>query len=730
MIKKVKIQSADDKYRMLFYSNPLPMWVWENSTGKFLAVNDAAVEHYGYTRDEFMKMKVTQIRPIEDIPLFTKFNQDTAIFQRRKGSWKHIKKDGTLIDVEFFSDKIEFEGKEARLVLINDITDKKKKEEQLILSNQILERIGSLVVVANFLGKIIYASKSIKNILGFKPEDVLGDKWWKLTCYDEQEREAEKEYIIQCANGNIPPRTEQYEKAIKDKNGNMHYILWHETLGPKGLVIGIGHDITQRKIAEDELYKAKQFTQSILSNIHDVIYSLDGDMNYTFISPNCIELTGYDKNEFLSDASLVKKCIYAEDIDLVNQYLKEIHEGKDGYRSEFRIVTKSGKVKWVVNKGKAFLINKKLVRIDGSITDITESKEAKNKLEDSEKKYRNLIEKAGEGIFTSDFNGNFTYVNPKCELLTEYKANELIGKNFTILIPEDRTKKVMGFYRSQFEGRKKETTFEFPIITKSGNIKWVSQTAIMNIIDKRVHSFICIIHDITEKKLLSDQLIQKNKELDTFIYKASHDLKGPLASVIGLTNLAKDEIKDPTALEYFRMVEQSTSRLNNILLNLIQITKISRGAVEKTSIQFKNFVENILSSLSNIKGFDEMDFQLNIQQLKPFMTDEKIFLSIMQNLIENIIKYRKEGTKNCFGKIKFTEISNGVKIILSDNGIGIGAEHLPKVYEMFYRATTNSMGSGLGLFIVKTAVDKLGGRIELESKEKSGTTFTLFFPKE
>jgi PAS domain S-box-containing protein len=125
------LQESEEKYRLIFSKNPMPMWVYESNTFCFLAVNDAALEHYGYTRDEFMKLKVTEIRPPSEVARFLKANTIRAQSIRNAGIWKHMKKNGQQIDVEILAESIQYDGKNAKLVLINDITDKLKADRQL-----------------------------------------------------------------------------------------------------------------------------------------------------------------------------------------------------------------------------------------------------------------------------------------------------------------------------------------------------------------------------------------------------------------------------------------------------------------------------------------------------------------------------------------------------------------------------------------------------------------------
>lgn len=158
------------------------------------------------------------------------------------------------------------EGKVIGLVGIGrDITERKQAEEKLQLSDQILQRVSALVLVADPQGNIVYVSPAAKTILGYEPEELLGDNWWKLSPSVPIEAQAEKEYVGRAAHGVVPIPTEAYERSIRDRWGNIHWISWVDTAGPGDLLIGVGHDITERKQAEIERQTLLEIMQGIAS---------------------------------------------------------------------------------------------------------------------------------------------------------------------------------------------------------------------------------------------------------------------------------------------------------------------------------------------------------------------------------------------------------------------------------------------------------------------------------
>jgi signal transduction histidine kinase len=232
--------------------------------------------------------------------------------------------------------------------------------------------------------------------------------------------------------------------------------------------------------------------------------------------------------------------------------------------------------------------------------------------------------------------------------------------------------------------------------------------------------------DITDRKRTEKELVETNQELDTFFYKASHDLKGPLASVMGIVNLARLENTDPLNEKYFTMIETSVKRLDRTLLDLIELARTRKGTSKISLINVRTLVEEILHSLRHLPDFGRINFEVKIDNQIELKADKVLVLSVFQNLIHNAINYCNH--QSPWVRIKVEKEGAGVLLEISDNGDGIPATIKDKVFEMFYRGHPDSSGSGLGLFIVKNALEKMEGKISFESELGKGTVFTVHIP--
>ncbi len=219
----------------------------------------------------------------------------------------------------------------------------------------------------------------------------------------------------------------------------------------------------------------------------------------------------------------------------------------------------------------------------------------------------------------------------------------------------------------------------------------------------------------------------KNTELDSFFYRVSHDLKGPIASLMGLHNLVVREVTDDLSMQYFTMYQAQINRINNIVMGLIGLTQMKHLEDIRVKIDFPSLVEECIESYGYFENFKNIKFIKEIDPQLNFYSEWAIINTILQNLIENAIKYSQK--ENPFIKISIKNELDKIRIEVEDNGQGIDETHQVKIFDMFYRASERTKGSsGLGLYILKRAVERLTGTIELKSKLNEGSIFTVRLP--
>jgi signal transduction histidine kinase len=226
-----------------------------------------------------------------------------------------------------------------------------------------------------------------------------------------------------------------------------------------------------------------------------------------------------------------------------------------------------------------------------------------------------------------------------------------------------------------------------------------------------------------ELRIQNDELAKVNKEMDSFIYSVSHNIRSPLASVLGLLDLAvrDDQARDRFFSEYFSMMNRSIKKLDDTLREILDYSRNARSEIQVEEIDVRQVIGLNLEQLKYLSGFENMQVQIKVVQDEAFYADKARLSVILCNLISNSIKYRDPNKTENRLSISFLLANRTAELSVEDNGIGIAEEVLPNVFNMFFRGTEKSDGAGLGLYIVKESVSKLKGEVTIESRVGHGT---------
>lgn len=231
-------------------------------------------------------------------------------------------------------------------------------------------------------------------------------------------------------------------------------------------------------------------------------------------------------------------------------------------------------------------------------------------------------------------------------------------------------------------------------------------------------------------RLQNEELKKINRELDSFVYSVSHNLRAPLMSLLGLLKLVEIESDNPQLdlKPYFAMMNHSIAKLDDTLKEILDYSKNARTEVRKEKIDLHKLVEESFERLMYLPGSDLITRSVNVEGTAELWQDQSRLVVILNNLMSNAIKYRDETKDRCFIEVLCHVDEAHLTIIFRDNGIGIPEPFLGKVFDMFYRATERSEGAGLGLYIVKETLDKLSGSISVDSRPGESTVFKIVVP--
>lgn len=225
----------------------------------------------------------------------------------------------------------------------------------------------------------------------------------------------------------------------------------------------------------------------------------------------------------------------------------------------------------------------------------------------------------------------------------------------------------------------------------------------------------------TEKKL--------NEELDNFVYRTSHDLRAPVSSCLGLIDIALGSQDIEEVHRYLQLQQKSLVRMDKFITDVLHYSRNHRIETNVLPINLEQIFGEMMEQVTYSKQAEGIIFSFENKSDKPFYSDALRLQMIFNNLISNAIRYHDRKKTNPFLQVIADFKENEWQISFQDNGIGIAPDVLPKIFEMFYRGTKQSDGSGVGLYIVKQALEKINGRIECESSLGIGTIFTIYLPE-
>ena|ERR1035437_1237417 len=233
-----------------------------------------------------------------------------------------------------------------------------------------------------------------------------------------------------------------------------------------------------------------------------------------------------------------------------------------------------------------------------------------------------------------------------------------------------------------------------------------------------------------EKVLISinGELNKINSELDRFVYSVSHELRSPLASIMGLHSIIDQNLMDEGNKEIYVLINKSIIKMDETIHDILDYSKNSRKEIKTEKIDFGTLIEDAFLHINYINPGFSFDKRIKVKLSEPFYSDKGRIKVILNNLISNSMKYGKKQYPDSFIDIKVVVNSRKIVLKISDNGIGIKQECLPRIFEMFYRATFASNGTGLGLYIAKECIEKLNGTIKVKSEFGKGTIFSIEIP--
>jgi PAS domain S-box-containing protein len=449
---------------------------------------------------------------------------------------------------------------------------------------------------------------------------------------------------------------------------------------------------------------------------------------------------GYKKEDVGKTSKWWFDRIHPEDSLKMSVKLYSFLEQKtEKWQDEYRFQCADGSYKYVFDRG--FLVkdaNGKPIRMIGAIQDVTKQKEEEQRL----RLLETVITQTKDAVMITDIDTsnsaipNIIFVNSAFTDMTGYPAEEVIGKSPEMffgkksdILEFDKLKTAIQQY--------KECFVETISYKKNGEEFWVNFSMIPVTDKEGEHShWISIQRDVTEEKerekereQLIRELTQNNKDLKQFSYITSHNLRAPLSNLTGLLNLIEDiNIEDPELKEIITGFSKSTHLLNETINDLVKVIIIKDNpSIQKEKVLIKDVFENVFNQLSFLISVNKPILKIDLEDVTILDINKSYLESIFLNLLTNAIKYR-DPNRQLRVNIATKVVDDKLIITFKDNGIGIDLEkNKEKIFGLYQRFHNYPDSKGLGLYLVKSQVESMGGTISVASTVGKGTTFTIIF---
>ena len=756
-----KLKENEEKYRALYNNAPLS-YQSLNEDGSFKDVNPTWLSTLGYEREEVIGKNYVDFLHPDWKPHFEK-------------NFPEFKKRGSISDVQFkikhkegnYLD-ISFEGcvgynpdgsfKQTYCVF-QDITERKKAEE-------IIKESETRLRFAQIAGQIGIWSVNLRTGDQYLSEVAASFHGLPEGTY------AKEDMFGMVPEEDLPALNKAFEKAVTEgKPFDVEHRIINKKTGKRTLIHARGKtsfnadgeaiilqgtalDITEGKKAEEELRLSRErlIIAQHIAKMGD--YTWDVDTGEVTWSDSLFDLLKYDKNEVIDYAKVNAEIHHPEDLERVTQWLMDsVASGKDELSpNEYRIIRKDGETIYIRTEG-VFERSDGKTKLFATLYDITERKKAEDKLREHAKR----LEKQEQLLSTMAEN----YPNSLLSIIDknrrviltsgqELKRQGLTPEMFYNLSVEEVFQaygekvlnKITDAYNKTFNGMTQE--FELflndqyqlyrtiPLPGAKGEIDRIMVVA-ENITErKKAEIEIKKLNNELEHRVLerTAELQNANKELEEFAYSISHDLRAPLRSISGFSEIIANRYKtslNEEALQYFEFILEASKNMSNLIEDLLRFARLAKNEIIKTPVNLNEIIYNVMQDIK--VDIINNNVKVKVSKKLPIINGDKLLLrQIFLNLLINAITYTRKGIQPMV-EISSIEEDKNIIFVVKDNGIGIPVKYHEKIFNIFQRlhAQDEYPGTGIGLAIVKKAVTALGGDISLTSEIGQGTTFFITF---
>ncbi|MDB5153959.1 MAG: domain S-box protein [Mucilaginibacter sp.] len=571
------LQESLGDFSVLFNNNPTPMWIYELPALRILKANDAALKHYGYTENEFLTMTIRDIRPRIDLAKFNDYLYRKAIPEsslqgfNNAGVWRHQNKKGEIIYAEITGHEIKYDHHSCRIVIATDVTEKVLQQEDLKRREQFLTSLVDSQT--NFLVRIdancrfTFANKWFFKTLGYKKTDIIG-KHFSVTALPE-EKELCEQAFKNCVKN--PGKVISLRHRKLDMEGNTHWVKWEfiaitDEGGQVTELQGVGQDATQNIEIEKEIKKASDRLNSFIESITDSFFIVNNEWKFIKINSAFEKITGKNRDEILGSVIW----------DIFPGIIAT--EFEEAYR---KAMTEQVSVQFTehfkpFNKWFNTTVYPASEGLTVFVRDITHEKHAQEEVVWTKNNLEALINNTEDLTWSIDREGRYVYMNSAYRKRITGTMGVVPKEGDDAYAHSGHTEKIneewRSYYHRAFSGERYMTRHESPNPqTKETSYFEVSFNPIYKATKDEIIGVGCFARDITERLKTEEALIEQNERLKNIASLSSHELRRPVASMMGLLNiLDRENFSNPEneqIIEHLFTVSQEIDDVIRLIVN-------------------------------------------------------------------------------------------------------------------------------------------------------------------
>jgi PAS domain S-box-containing protein len=705
--------------------------------GMIVSWNQAAQKLFGYTAEEIIGKNVATLTIDEAIP------DVNAVIQRMKRGetvypfeGSGLTKEGRRIETSCSASPVkDADGTLMGVAaIIRDISERKRADEARALVAAVVEFSEEGILAVSLDKKVLSWNRGAEAIYGFSAEEILGKPAFSTIIPPERQEEYEKFFACVLA-GETPVRFESERRRGDGRRVDVA-LTYCPVKNQRGEVIGVSaivRDITQAKATRQALHEANENYRALIHNIPDVTWMIASNNELKFLSPNAEKVFGLSLEEcYARGASILFDFIHPDESEQVKQQFQLFFDEGATFDVEFRICRNDGECRWIHNRAIQTFEKNGLRYASGLLTDITQRKTAEESLRESEQRYRLLFERNLAGVFRCSLQGILLEYNDAGARILGYDSGaDLVGRPATDIFFDPADKDLSD---QKMADHGTASNQEIRVRRKDGSTAWImANTTMVNGASgteiEGTFVNITLLKQAEEQMRLAKEAAEAaSRAKSEFLANMSHEIRTPMNGVIGMIDLALDTDLTPEQRDYLTTVKSSTGALLEIINDILDFSKIEarKLELERVSFSVKDIVRATVKEFSVQAKSKQLSLQCDFSADLPDIAigDPGRLRQILMNLVGNALKFTNQGEI----MVRVIRLQDGtLQFSVSDTGIGISAEKQKSIFEAFVQADTSSTrhygGTGLGLAIVSQLVALMQGRVWLESKPGSGSTF-------